>query len=255
MLIKRALKRVAAGIPPDAMERVLAHSRFRRMEHEFAGARRCASREQLWDYAISSMAADSPAVFLEFGVFRGYSISYFADRLRHPDSRFVGFDSFEGLPESWVGYARGTFSTAGQMPRSDDPRVSFVKGWFQDTVPEFLRISDALVGNRRRVLVHFDADLFSSTLFLLTTLWHSVPSYYFVFDEFMGHELRAWCAFRDAYPVAARFLAHDVQDGFPCQVFGTLQRVPAQPAQAAGTHLTSDAPERHASCLPKEATD
>jgi Macrocin-O-methyltransferase (TylF) len=233
MLIKRALKRVAARIPPEAMERALAHSRFRRMKREFAGARLCVSREQLWDYAISSMAADSPAVFLEFGVFRGYSISYFADRLRHPDSRFVGFDSFEGLPESWVGYVPGTFSTAGQMPRGDDPRVTFVKGWFQDTVPGFLRASKDLVDNRGPVLVHFDADLFSSTLFLLTTLWHSLPSYYFMFDEFMGHELRAWCAFREAYPVAATFLGYDMQDGFPCRVFGSLQRVPAQPVQAA----------------------
>ena len=173
-------------------------------------------------------------MFLEFGVFRGYSISYFADRLRHRDSRFVGFDSFEGLPESWVGYERGTFSTAGEMPRCRDSRVSFVKGWFQDTVPGFLRTDNNLVGNHGPVLVHFDADLFSSTLFLLTTLWHSVPSYHFVFDEFMGHELRAWCAFREAYPVTATFLAYDIQDGYPCRVLGTLQRAPARSAETPG---------------------
>lgn len=232
-MIKRTLKRIAAGIPPEALERALAHSRFGKLEREFERARRCEGREQLWNEAVSSIGADTPVDLLEFGVFRGESMRYFAQRLQHPDSRFVGFDSFEGLPESWVGYGPGTFSTAGQVPCIDDSRVSFVKGWFQDTVPGFLHSSWSPAGNSRRVLIHFDADLFSSTLFLLTTLWHHIPSYYFVFDEFMGHELRAWCAFRDAYPVTANFTAYDLQDGFPCRVLGNLKRVPAQPVEAA----------------------
>lgn len=232
-MIKRTLKRIAARIPPESLERALAHSRFGKLEREFEVARRCEGREQLWDAVVSSIGADTAVDFLEFGVFRGESIRYFAQRLHHRDSRFVGFDSFEGLPESWVGYEPGTFSTAGHVPLIDDPRVSFVKGWFQDTVPGFLHSGRDLTGDTRRVLVHFDADLFSSTLFLLTTLWHSIPSYDFVFDEFMGHELRAWCAFRDAYPVTANFMAYDLQDGFPCRVFGNLKRVPAQMVEAA----------------------
>jgi hypothetical protein len=76
--------------------------------------------------------------------------------------------------------------------------------------------------------VHLDADLYSSTLFLLTSLWHRLPAYYFCFDEFMGHELRAWSSFRQAFPVSARFLAYDLQDGYPCRVFGHVQRTRAQ---------------------------
>jgi hypothetical protein len=36
---------------------------------------------------------------------------------------------------------------------------------------------------------HFDADLYSSTLFLLSSLWLHLPEYFFIFDEFIGHGL------------------------------------------------------------------
>ena len=95
------------------------------------------------DAAVSAPAStderpDPPILFLEFGVFEGNSIRRWAKLNSHPESRFVGFDSFEGLPTKWRQRPAGHFSTGGQPPDIDDPRVSFVKGWFHDTVPGFL---------------------------------------------------------------------------------------------------------------------
>jgi hypothetical protein len=227
-MIRRAFKRLAARIPPEGLERALAHARLSRLQDQFSRAQRCERRDAVWDRAIAEVGAGEPVRLLEFGVFRGESIRYFAERFSHPEARFVGFDSFEGLPEAWVGYEAGTFSTGGRVPEIADARVSFCKGWFQDSVPAFLGANGTNWSDGRPVLVHFDADLFSSTLFLLTTLWHRISRYHFVFDEFMGHELRAWSAFREAYPVSAEILAYDLQDNYPCRVLGRLERVAAQ---------------------------
>lgn len=227
-MILRGLKRLAARMSPETLERALAHAYLSRLRDQFARAQLCDRRSGVWDRAIAEVGAGEPVLLLEFGVFRGDSIRYFSERFSHPEARFVGFDSFEGLPEAWVGYERGTFSTGGRLPEIADSRVSFVKGWFQDSVPPFLDANRGSWSDGRPVLVHFDADLFSSTLFLLTTLWHQIPAYHFIFDEFMGHELRAWSAFREAYPVAAEILGYDLQEGYPCRMLGRLQRVPAR---------------------------
>lgn len=40
-------------------------------------------------------------LFLEFGVLDGDSIRHWAGLNANPGSRFVGFDSFEGIPAAW----------------------------------------------------------------------------------------------------------------------------------------------------------
>jgi hypothetical protein len=124
-------------------------------------------REHLWDECIAKQfGGDAKLTYIEFGVHQGYSIKHFAKKNQNQESIFIGLDSFEGLPEDWGPMAIGTFNTQGNVPATDDSRISFIKGWFQDTWDElFARLSkiDTLV-------VHFDADLYSSTLFALSKM-------------------------------------------------------------------------------------
>jgi hypothetical protein len=94
--------------------------------------------------------------FLEFGVCTGHSIRFWSQINRDPQSRFIGFDSFEGLPEDWTrNYPKGSLDVGGAVPQIDDERVSFVKGWFQNTLPGFLNGFTP----RSRLVVHSDSDL------------------------------------------------------------------------------------------------
>ena len=100
-----------------------------------------------------------------------------------PQSRFYGFGSFEGLPEDWATSQKekGAFSTNGEIPSIDDSRVTFVKGWFNQSLIPFL--SDFKTENQ--LVLHLDADLFSSTLFVLMTLNPIIKrGTVMVFDDF-----------------------------------------------------------------------
>src|ERR1700730_2222467 len=176
---------------------------------------------ELYDCAAATLG-DVPLLYLEFGVAGGRSMARITERFRHPEARFVGFDSFEGLPEDWVQpwetQPRGTYSTGGKIPNISDQRAKFIKGWFQDTLPDFLAARP--IQPSGSTLVHYDADLYSSTLFILATLWNNVPEYYFIFDEFMGEELIALHDFSGAFPVEIEFICQTNKGSYPAQIFG-----------------------------------
>lgn len=140
-----------------------------------------------------------PVDYLEFGVYRGESIRMWTNLNRDNSSRFFGFDSFEGLPEAWGKSMRqGDFSLKGEVPRINDPRVSFMKGWFNDTLVPFL----ATFEPRSSLVVHNDSDLYSSTLYILTKLDSIlVKGSILIFDEFYSslHEFRAFQDYVSAY--------------------------------------------------------
>ena len=122
----------------------------------FVIPKRVDSRANVYDQLIRTLR-DQPILYLEFGVYQGRSIRYWSERLRNPDSRFHGFDSFEGLPESWnMLFKKGLFSTNGEAPRIDDPRVKFFKGWFEDTLPDYRP------PQHDQLVINIDADLYSS---------------------------------------------------------------------------------------------
>jgi hypothetical protein len=58
------------------------------------------------------------------------------------------------------------FNTNTQPPSIDDKRVKFYQGLFQQTLPGFLTELD----NSRRNIIMMDADLYSATLYVLTSL-------------------------------------------------------------------------------------
>jgi hypothetical protein len=91
-------------------------------------------RYALHDFAVQHIGPDADLRYLEFGVHSGESLVRFASLFTNRKARFVGFDSFLGLPEPWSDMPVGHFSTDGQLPHIPDPRVELVKGWFQSEV-------------------------------------------------------------------------------------------------------------------------
>ena len=165
------------------------------------------NRRLLWDHAIEGFGLrQKPMTYVEFGVWRGESIKYFAERNQSEYSRFIGLDSFEGLPEEWLGHhGKGAFDENGNIPEVDDQRIHFIKGWFQDTWAAAERLVAESKSND--LLVHFDADVYSSTLFALTSVNAVGKKYLAIFDEFSGEESRAVYHYCQAYGAGIEFLA------------------------------------------------
>jgi len=158
------------------------------------------NKKALYRHLNQVILNDQAIQYCEFGVYQGASIACWADINQHPDSKFVGFDTFTGLPEQWVNFTgvkdKHVFDTQGNIPSIADERVSFVKGLFQKTLPSFVK-NQELNGN---LVIHADADLYGSTLYLLTQFDPYMPAgTIIIFDEFssMLHEFRAledYCA-------------------------------------------------------------
>lgn len=131
-------------------------------------------------------------LILEFGVASGRTIRHLAS---HTGRSIHGFDSFEGLPETWrTGFAKGAFrQSLPPVPGN----VSLHKGLFTETLPAFLAATHGFVD-----LLHVDCDLYSSTAFLLDALGDRIRAgTVIVFDEYLNypgwrmHEHRAFREF------------------------------------------------------------
>jgi len=122
--------------------------------------------------------APTTGPILEFGVASGRTIRHLA-ALTGRDIN--GFDSFEGLPESWrTGFAQGAF----KQPVPVVPNhVSLHKGWFSETLPPFIATTKDQVA-----LLHIDCDLYSSTAFVLNTIADRIKKgTVIVFDEYFNY--------------------------------------------------------------------
>ena len=127
--------------------------------------------------------------------------------LKHNDSDLSGFDSFEGLPEVWrMAADKKTFDVKGLIVDIEDSRIRFYKGWFEDTLPNFL---ENFVP-KKQLIVHLDADLYSSTKYVMDQLKsYLVPGTILLFDELFDrdHELKALDEFMVQYPVSLACVA------------------------------------------------
>jgi Macrocin-O-methyltransferase (TylF) len=166
--------------------------------HGFRPQVRLRTREDLFA-RLAAAIADRDVLYLEFGVREGASLRQWSRLLQNPRSALIGFDSFRGLPHDWTleGHARGDFSTSGEAPKIDDPRVRFVVGWFDETLPDFdWPEHDVLV-------VMLDADLYTSTSVVLQHVKARLgPGSYLYFDQFHHRcdELRAFAELIDENP-------------------------------------------------------
>lgn len=131
-------------------------------------------------FQLAVKAANVEGMVLEFGVRHGNSIRQLATLTKQD---VQGFDSFEGLPEAWHNEDKGSYSTKGIIPKVPI-NVSLHQGWFDQTLPEFLKTHDEKVR-----LINVDCDIYSSTKTVLDLLaTRIVPGSVIIFDEYIGNQ-------------------------------------------------------------------
>ena len=126
----------------------------------------------------------SNTLWLEFGVASGNTINYIS---KFTDKYVFGFDSFEGLPEKWRdGFDKGAFSRSGNLPQVNR-NVKLIKGWFNETLPLF--VNNFKNSKKNKIsFIHLDADLYSSTKYILDTLKDYIDTdCIVVFDELVNY--------------------------------------------------------------------
>ncbi len=161
------------------------------------------------EYEVLSYAGrhvELDGLFMEFGVRTGSTINHIARK--RPDRTVYGFDSFEGLPEEWSGW----FQDKGVFSMEEKPEVAanveLVVGWFDQSLPEFLRTHDGSVA-----FLHIDSDLYSSAVTVLNSLAPRIePGTIIVFNEYFNypnwqqHEFKAFKEFCETYSVDYDYL-------------------------------------------------
>jgi O-methyltransferase len=197
------------------LDRLNWEARLNATVKEFPSAVELGTRQDMYRHVSETLVGGSGKAFdyLEFGVFEGDSIRQWCALNANANSRFFGFDSFEGLPEDWhSGKRKGAFSTDGKIPEIADPRVSFVAGWFQKSLRGFM----ASYRPQSQIVIHIDCDLYSSTLYCLTTLDPVLSAgTVIVFDDFFDalHVYRALTDYCSAYVRQYRLLARSHELG------------------------------------------
>jgi hypothetical protein len=136
-------------------------------------------------YAVE--AAPASGLLMEFGVFKGSSINAFATVLqsRKDERAIYGFDSFLGLSEDWVGHSikkMDRFNLGGNEPPVE-PNVTLIKGWIDDTLPQFLEQNPEPIA-----FIHIDTDTYSPCKTVLTLCRDRlVEGSVVLFDELLGY--------------------------------------------------------------------
>ena len=70
-------------------------------------------RHKVWEQIPEYINAEKDILYIEFGVWKGDSIKYFAEKFKSKNSEFYGFDTFHGMPDNWRHMEKGHYSTSG----------------------------------------------------------------------------------------------------------------------------------------------
>jgi len=162
-------------------------------------------RESLYEQIITDCNLDTNIDYLEFGVSKGTSFKWWINRIKNPDARFYGFDTFTGLPEVWGPYKKGDMGNENKPPIIDDNRHEFFQGLFQQTLLPFL----SKYKSDKRKVIHMDADIYSATLYVLTLITPFIkPGDIILFDEFNVplHEFKAFDEWSRAFYIDYKVL-------------------------------------------------
>jgi hypothetical protein len=196
-LVDREARRRSFGLARAVeVERERARvEKFAFIRDSMPGVPWATSRWEVLETALQQVTLDG--LYAEFGVAHGTSLRFICERVPGP---VYGFDSFRGLPENWsVQGWRGSFARLRGAPPALPANATVVPGYFHESLPGFVKS----IGDRSMAFLHMDADLYSSTSTVLSTLRdHIVPSTILVFDEYFGYpgwardgEFRAFAEF------------------------------------------------------------
>lgn len=136
--------------------------------------------------AALNAAVKRPGIFLEFGVYKGTTITWCAKKQKN--RKFFGFDSFEGFPtDNRVDWDQDfSLPSLPEVPSN----VTLIKGWFKDTLPGFLARNDQPIA-----MVNIDCDIYSSTVDVFSALrahGHFKPGLVISFDELINYRGYPW---------------------------------------------------------------
>ncbi len=150
---------------------------------------------------------DKDGLYLEFGVGRGKSMRWIAEKV---DGTVHGFDSFEGIQEHWNGNPIGAFAQSDRPKVPDN--VLFHVGYFDATLPGFLETYEEPVA-----FLHVDCDLYSSTVTIFEGLGARLqPGAIVLFDEYYNfyrwqqHEFKAFQEYVERTGVKYEYIAFSV---------------------------------------------
>jgi len=177
-ILNRVELRRAKNIQLERERRALA-STVDYVQRHMRDAAPVSSKFDLLTKAFTKANLDGDRLICEFGVFTGSTINHLA---KMTSKTIFGFDSFEGLPEAWGHRVqKGHFAVKKLPPVRSN--VTLVKGWFNETLPPFLRENPGKIA-----FLHVDCDLYSSTATILELLEpRFVPGTVIAFDEFFNY--------------------------------------------------------------------
>ena len=163
-------------------------------------------RNNMYKWVIEKEKLTETINYIEFGVAGGHSFKWWLEQNKNANSTFYGFDTFDGLPEDWGPFKKGSFTNNNAVPEINDARGKFYTGLFQQTVPIFVKELD----NSKRNVLMMDADLYSATLYALTSLAPYLKKGDIIFfDEFVvpTHEFKAYSDFVASYYINLELIA------------------------------------------------
>lgn len=173
-----------------------------------------------WDdsyFKTTTSYVKNSGLWLEFGVCSGRTINLIS---RNTEDKVYGFDSFYGLPEDWGDHQKkGSYSRDGDLPQVND-NVELVVGLFEDTLDDFLEKHKQPVA-----YLHLDADLYSSTKFVLDKLSDRIVSGTVIsfdeiynYPEYKDHEIKAWVEFCNENKISSEWIIRTNYEQATCIV-------------------------------------
>lgn len=118
-------------------------------------------------------------MYLEFGTLTGNTINALSKLIGN--KTIYGFDSWKGYPEDFADHHKGDWAIPRPNSIYDEPErkkeqyqvrgnVRLIEGFFQDSLPKFLKKHPI----EKVAFVHMDCDLYSSTKYVLDTLYNKL---------------------------------------------------------------------------------